>query len=120
MARHHFGSGIWSQSRRRTGAILLVTVPATMNRSAWRGEARKSSMPKRAMSKRAAAVAIISMAQQARPDPNGQREFFWAQAMSSSALASRAGGFGNGSLIAPPELQRPGLPGIDIADEEDG
>jgi hypothetical protein len=59
-----------------TGAILLVTVPAIMKRSAWRGEARKSSMPKREISYRAAAVAIISMAQQASPEANGQREFF--------------------------------------------
>src|SRR5512143_1639767 len=119
MARHHFGSGIWSQRRLSTGAILLVTVPATMNRSACRGEARKSSMPKRAISKRAAAVAIISMAQQASPDPNGQSEFFWAQVMKASALARRTGGVSKGSVIAPPELEGPGLPGVDVADEED-
>src|SRR5437870_3265878 len=29
----HFGSGIWSYSRRSTGAIFLVTVPATIIRS---------------------------------------------------------------------------------------
>src|SRR5512143_1376532 len=60
------------------------------------------------------------MAQQARPEPKGQREFFWAQVMNSSALARRNGGFSKASLIAPPELQGPRLPGINVADEEDG
>ena len=35
---------------RRMGAILSVTVPATIRRSAWRGENRTTSEPKRAMS----------------------------------------------------------------------
>jgi len=37
------------------------------------------SMPKRAKSKRAAAVQIISMAQQARPNIIGQAEYFLPQ-----------------------------------------
>ena len=41
--------------------------------SAWRGLPRKTSAPKRAMSNRLLAVQIISMAQQARPKPRGQR-----------------------------------------------
>src|SRR4030043_163179 len=102
-----------------TGAILLVTVPATINRAAWRGGARKSSMPNRAMSYRAAAVAIISMAQQASPEPNSQREFFWAQVMNLSALTRRKGDFSIASLIAPPKLQGAGPPGIDVAEEEE-
>src|SRR5210317_805133 len=56
-----------------TGSIFLVTVPAITIRSAWRGEARKST-PKRSRSKRAAPVAIISIAQQARPKVSGQRD----------------------------------------------
>src|ERR1700729_3151642 len=68
----HFGSGICSQTRFSTGDIFSVTVPATIIRSAWRGEGRKTSAPKRAMSKRAVVEAIISMAQQARPKVSGQ------------------------------------------------
>ena len=41
-------------------------------RSDWRGEARKTSAPKRAMSNRDAEAAIISIAQHARPKPIGQ------------------------------------------------
>src|SRR5262249_17212113 len=48
-------------------------------RSAWRGEGRKTSAPKRATSKRAAAMDIISIAQQASPKPRGQIELLWAQ-----------------------------------------
>ena len=55
------------------GAIFQVTVPATIIRSAWRGEARKASIPNRAMSKRPIAVAIISKAQQAKPKETGHR-----------------------------------------------
>jgi len=33
----HFGSGIWSYKRRRTGAILRETRPATIIKSDWRG-----------------------------------------------------------------------------------
>src|SRR5665647_1965551 len=56
-----------------TGNIFLVTVPAIMIQSACRGDARKI-MPKRSRSKRAAPVAIISIAQQAKPKVIGQRE----------------------------------------------
>ena len=47
---HHFGSGICIQMRRIAGAIFHVHVPETIIRSAWRGDARKISAPKRAMS----------------------------------------------------------------------
>src|SRR5689334_15422999 len=53
--------------RRTTGAILMEMRPERIRRSAWRGEARKASKPKRAMSSRAPTTDIISMAQQARP-----------------------------------------------------
>src|SRR6476619_4117178 len=82
----HFGSGIWSYRRRSTGAIFFVTVPATIIKSDWRGEARKTSAPKRAMSKRDADAAIISMAQHARPKPIGQSEFWRAQFRTLSTL----------------------------------
>src|SRR6185436_19763596 len=82
----HLGSGIWSYSRRRTGAIFLVTVPATIIRSDWRGEARNTSAPKRAMSKREAEAAIISIAQHARPKPIGQIDDSRAQLSTRSML----------------------------------
>ena len=59
------------QTEPGTGAIFFVTVPATIIRSDCRGEARNTSAPKRAMSKRDADAAIISMAQQARPNVIG-------------------------------------------------
>src|SRR6476646_11348971 len=67
MAITNFGSGIWLYSRRTRLAILKFTVPATIIRSAWRGVARNAPAPKRSMSYRDAPVAIISMAQHARP-----------------------------------------------------
>src|ERR1700674_468827 len=68
---HHFGSGICSQTRLSTGPIFRVTVPATIIKSACRGEGRHTSAPKRAISNRAVVEAIISMAQQARPKVSG-------------------------------------------------
>src|ERR1700674_4174918 len=62
-----------------TGAIFCERRPATIMRSAWRGDGRKTSAPKRARSKRAAAMDIISMAQQAKPKPSGQMELLRAQ-----------------------------------------
>src|SRR3982074_3016415 len=48
----YFGSAIWSYIRRMGCAILTTTVPETIMMSAWRGEARLISMPKRDKSKR--------------------------------------------------------------------
>ena len=79
MAMTYFGSGIWLKRRTTCGAIFLVTVPETIIRSACRGEGRNTSAPKRAMSKRAMEAAIISMAQQARPNCSGHSEFFRPQ-----------------------------------------
>src|SRR6266581_3432469 len=59
---------------RRMGAIFWETRPETIIRSAWRGEARIASEPKRAMSTPAVAVEIISMAQQASPNWAGHTE----------------------------------------------
>src|SRR5687768_13922126 len=74
IAMQYFGSGIWFQMRTIWGTIFLVTVPGTIRRSAWRGLARITSMPKRERSKREAAVAAISMKQQAVPNISGQIE----------------------------------------------
>src|SRR5215469_13182221 len=75
----HFGSGIWSYSCRITGAIFCDSRPATIIRSACRGDGRNTSAPKRATSNREAAIDIISMAQHANPNPSGQIELLRAQ-----------------------------------------
>ena len=58
--------------RRTTGAILIETRPERISRSAWRGEARNASPPKRATSTRAPTIDIISIAQQASPNVAGK------------------------------------------------
>ena len=60
------------------GAILMVTVPETIMRSAWRGDAQ-GTIPRRSTSKRDAKVAIISIAQHASPNVTGHIEDFRAQ-----------------------------------------
>src|SRR5260370_8362208 len=69
-----------------TGAIFCERGPATIIRSAWRGGGRKTLAPKRARSKRAAAMDIISMAQQASPKPSGQMELLRAQFTALSSV----------------------------------
>jgi hypothetical protein len=49
-------------------------VPATIIRSAWRGEGRNTSAPNLAESNLAIPKLIISMAQQAIPNVMGQRD----------------------------------------------
>src|SRR5215207_6048968 len=115
------GSGIWSESCRSTGAILLVTRPATIIRSAWRGEARKTSMPNRARSYRPAPDAIISMAQQARPNVAGHSDDLRVQLTSFSTLVSRTplGSFSSspiGLLLSVPFQSTP-PPDVGVRDE---
>src|SRR4051812_9969572 len=100
MAMTHLGSGIWSYRVRRIGAIFLQTVPATIITSAWRGEARKM-MPKRSRSLRAAPVAIISMAQQARPKLIGQSDEERAQLNNFSSVVVITGSSGRLLTIGP-------------------
>ncbi len=73
MLMHHFGSGIWSQIRCRTGIIFIATRPATIIRSHCRGLNRITSAPNRAMSNRLAPTAISSIPQQAVANGIGQR-----------------------------------------------
>src|SRR6267378_3289569 len=70
--------------RRITGASLNGSRPAQISTSAWRGENAWRSIPKRAKSKRLAAVAMNSMAQQAVPNGIGHSELARAQLTSSS------------------------------------
>ena len=58
-------------------------------RSDCRGEPRKTSAPKRAISNREALIDIISMAQQASPKVMGQMEFLRAQLMAASSVVMR-------------------------------
>src|SRR5260370_20207997 len=69
-----------------TGAICRERRPATIIRSAWRGEGRNTSEPKRATSKRAADMDIISMAQQAKPKLSGQMELLRDQFTALSSV----------------------------------
>jgi hypothetical protein len=83
---HHFGSGIWSQTLRITGAIFNVGVPATIIKSDWRGLGRNTPAPNLSRSKRDAPVAIISMAQQARPNVIGHKADLRAQLNTKSTV----------------------------------
>src|SRR5688572_2455189 len=91
----YFGSGIWSYSRLMNGAIFTDTQPDTMRTSACRGVARKN-IPKRSRSYFEAAVAIISIAQQDRPNVSDQSEFLRAHCASRSSGATRAAPPGTG------------------------
>src|SRR5215213_1449585 len=77
--------------RRSTGAIFRDRRPATIIRSDWRGDARKTSAPKRATSYREALIDIISIAQQARPNVHGQIADFRAQLTTFSTVVVRTG-----------------------------
>src|SRR5438094_10396636 len=79
MEMAHLGCGIWSQTRRMMGASLKGRRPAQISTSACRGEKLIRSIPKRARSKRPAAVAMNSMAQHAVPNGMGQSELARAQ-----------------------------------------
>src|SRR5438128_392301 len=83
---HHFGSGIWSQTRLMIGAILSVGVPATIIRSDCRGLGRNTPAPKRSISNRDAPVAIISIAQQASPKVIGHSADLRAQLKTKSTV----------------------------------
>jgi hypothetical protein len=61
------------------GAIFLVSVPATIMRSACLGDGLKTSEPNREISHVAELVTIISRAHQARPKVTGQIEYFRPQ-----------------------------------------
>lgn len=85
-AMHHLGSGIWSQIRRTSIAILYVMVPQMNMKSAWCGVYRFTSAPKREISYREQAVAMYSMAQHEVPIGIGQREDCCTQLIAASAV----------------------------------
>ena len=71
--------------RLSTGAWRWLMVPTTQSRSAWRGEKRGASAPKRAMSKRGLAMAMNSMPQHAVTNGYLKSEYFRAQPSSASS-----------------------------------
>src|SRR6266704_2845001 len=75
----YFGSGICSYTRFRAGAILSVSVPATIIRSACRGPCAMGITPRRMKSCFDVDVAISSIAQQASPKFMTHSEYFRPQ-----------------------------------------
>src|SRR5262245_8914881 len=98
----------------------MLTRPATIMRSAWRGEARNTSAPKREMSNRGPTIAIISIAQQASPKPSGQiaftRDWFTAQftmppTVVKSTPCSTSSRIASSGVAGPPGVAGAGGPG---------
>src|SRR5688572_16117659 len=88
--------------RLKTGAILRETRPDTIITSAWRGEARNVSAPKRERSFLAETVFIISIAQQANPNVAGQIDDFLAQLITASSLTVTTSGSDSKSVFSKP------------------
>src|SRR6476619_1649647 len=108
------------------GAIFSTTVPATIIRSDCRGVPRKTSAPKRARSWRASMTAIISIAQQARPNCMGQIEERRAQLITESTVVVTT--FSSNRLSIKPMRALPRgsgpvqglpLPAVDVPDDQD-
>src|SRR5690606_40923390 len=91
-------------------------------RSACRGEARNTSIPKREMSKRGVPAAIISMAQHARPMVTGHIDPLRASPTAFSTVVSRnpAGSFSSRPMLSssvPLERAAPPLVGEGHGDD---
>src|SRR5262245_12544099 len=87
----------------------MLTRPATIIRSAWRGEPRNTSAPKRDTSKRGPAIAIISIAQHARPKPSGQIAFARAQFTTLETVVNRMPFSSSSRIRSPSETGPPGM-----------
>src|SRR5919197_6326808 len=103
---------------RSTGAIFWLTRPATIIRSACRGLARNTSMPKRAESNRGAPKVIISIAQHARPNVAGHNDDLRVQLTSFSIDASStpSGSFSSIPTSLVP-IQAAAAPHVGVGDE---
>src|SRR6266446_9251292 len=88
--------------RRSTGAIFLETRPETIITSACRGEARKTSEPKRARSFREEVAFIISIAQQAKPKVAGHSDDLRAQLISESSRVVKISGSASAIMFSSP------------------
>src|ERR1051325_7980543 len=84
----HFGSSIWVNLAQRA-RHLVRDASGDDQQLGLAGEARKNSMPKRAMSYRAPAVAIISIVQQEVPKRSGHIECVCTQAQSFPRSSAR-------------------------------
>src|SRR6478735_2581742 len=112
--------------RRRAGAIFRERRPATIIKSDCRGLPRKTSAPKRAMSYREQLMAIISIAQHARPKVTGQMDERRAHWTIFSTVVVRTGisdsrpmrvyRFPSCIFVAPVERALP--PDVDVASEQ--
>src|SRR5918992_2409771 len=108
----YLGSGIWSYTRFRAGAILSVTVPATTSRSACRGPWAKGMTPRRMKSCLEVEVAMSSMAQQARPKFITHSEYFLPQFRRNlTGWMSTSGVRSIRPTSGPPSARRTGGPG---------
>src|SRR5256885_9077389 len=106
--------------RRSAGAIFRERRPATIIRSDCRGLPRKTSAPNRAMSYREQLIAIISMAQHARPKVTGQMDERRAHCTIFSTVVVRTGISDSRPmscfLVAP--VERALAPDVDVAEEQ--
>src|SRR5687767_4774180 len=94
--------------RRSAGAILRDKRPAMIIKSDCRGEPRNTSAPKRAMSYRPQLIAIISIAQHARPKVTGQIAERRAHCTTFSRLVVRTGISRSDSIPIPVSLDERG------------
>src|SRR5262245_14421157 len=122
--------------RLSTGAILIETRPATIITSAWRGLALTTSAPNLATSLRGSVIAIISIAQQARPNVAGHSADLRAQLTSESSrvvitsgkispilvsspivllILNRTGTVPRAVLLVPIPLEQSLLPNVDVS-----
>src|SRR5439155_18315675 len=107
--------------RRSAGAIFRERRPAMIIKSDWRGLPRNTSAPKRAMSYREQLIAIISIAQHARPKVTGQIEERRAHCTIFSTVVVSTGisdsrpmfGFSCELCVSPP-VQRAFAPDVDV------
>src|SRR5947199_8985843 len=103
--------------RRSAGAILRDRRPATIIKSDCRGLPRNTSAPKRAMSYREQLIAIISIAQHARPKVTGQIDDRRAHCTIFSTVVVRTGMSASRPIGSP--IERALAPDIRVAGEEE-
>src|SRR3954464_7187136 len=105
--------------RRSAGAILRESRPATIIRSDWRGLPRKTSAPNRATAEREQLMAIISIAQHARPKVTGQIEERRAHCTIFSTLVVSTGmSKSDSSPTVSTPIERTFAPDVDVTGEQ--
>src|SRR5947207_12605736 len=104
--------------RRRAGAIFRERRPATIIRSDCRGLPRKTSAPKRAMSYREQLMAIIAMAQHARPNVTGQMDERRAHCTIFSTVVVRTGISASSPIVLVSPIEDALPPDVHVACEQ--